>query len=85
MLIFRLLFWLMAIIVIAFTVVVAVANRGVVEFSLAPLPVVVSMPLYAVIFLSLLLGVLLGWLVALASGFRRRRRAAENATLPSNR
>ena len=62
---------------------VPVANRGDVIFQLAPLPWEVSLPLYVVIFASLIFGVILGWIFAALSYMRKRRRerAQEKAKL----
>lgn len=58
--------------------IIAVANRQFVTFSLDPLSaaypaIAVNMPLYAVVYVAILFGVLLGWMAAV---FRRGRRRA---------
>lgn len=76
-LIIRLIFWLIALAVIALGVLIGIANRAPVEFSLAPVPFNLTVPLYLVVFTSVFLGLLLGWAVTHASSFLKRRRAAE--------
>ena len=68
-------FLLIPVIVIA--AALAVANRGVVAFSLDPFSdvhpaLVIEMPLFLLLFLTLLLGVLIGGVAGLVS--RRKRR-----------
>ncbi|MDA5194584.1 LapA family protein [Govanella unica] len=70
-------FWLIALAVIALAVLVGVANRLPVELSLAPVPFSLTVPLYLVIFASVFFGLILGWSVTHASAFLKRRRAAE--------
>lgn len=79
LLIIRLFFWLLALAVIAVAILIGVANRAPVEFSMAPVPFSLTVPLYLVVFTSVFLGLLLGWVVAHASAFLKRRRAAEAA------
>jgi lipopolysaccharide assembly protein A len=55
--------------------VFAVDNRQVVTVSLWPLPIEASMSLYLVVLLTLLLGFLLGELIAWMNGHRWRREA----------
>ena len=67
---------LMLIPAVVIAAIIAVANRQLVTFSLDPLSaaypaIAVNMPLYAVVYVAILLGVLLGWATAI---FRRGRR-----------
>ena len=71
----RALFWLLGAVVIALTILIAVANREMVVFRLTPLPLELELPLYAVVFACLLIGLLMGWLFATVSQFCRRRKA----------
>jgi uncharacterized integral membrane protein len=71
----RLSTYLIGIPVVAVAAVLAVANRGAVRFSLDPFSashpaLAVEMPLWLLLLLALIAGILLGWLVALAG--RRR-------------
>jgi uncharacterized integral membrane protein len=50
----------------------AVANRGAVEVSFWPLPFTNSVPLYAILLLGVVLGVLLGAVATWLSGHSRR-------------
>lgn len=77
LLIIRLLFWLITLAVITFAVLIGISNRAPVELSLAPVPFSVNLPLYVIVFASLFIGLILGWFVAHASAFMKRRRAAE--------
>lgn len=79
LLIIRLFFWLLALAVIAVAILIGVANRAPVEFSLLPVPFSLTVPLCLVVFTSVFLGLLLGWAVAQASAFLKRRRAADAA------
>jgi uncharacterized membrane protein YciS (DUF1049 family) len=81
------LLWLLAVVVImGVAVLVAVANRGDVTFRMDPIPLEMDLPLYAVIFASLILGVILGWVMAALSYVRKRRweRAQEKARLAAS-
>ena len=60
-------------------IVFAVANRDTVTLTFWPLPVVLSASLYLVVLLTLLVGFLLGELVAWMNGHRWRREARRNA------
>jgi uncharacterized integral membrane protein len=71
----RALFWLLGAVVIVLTILIAVANREMVVFRLTPLPVELELPLYAVVFACLLIGLLMGWLFAAVSHFCRKRKA----------
>ncbi|MCG8690010.1 MAG: lipopolysaccharide assembly protein LapA domain-containing protein [Minwuiales bacterium] len=52
--------WLIFVAVGLLTVLLAVANRGPVTFSLDPLPLALELPLYAVILASVFIGLLIG-------------------------
>lgn len=74
MIVLRLLFWLIALAATGLAVLVALANRQAVVFSLTPLPIEAPpLPLYAIIFASLFLGLVLGWATAKISALGRRR------------
>lgn len=67
--------WLvLALAAVTLAVLVAVANRGDVIFRLDPLPLEITLPLYALIFICVTLGILLGWGMSAWSAFRKRRR-----------
>ncbi len=69
----RVVFW-MAILGLAIILgVFAVSNREAVSLALWPLPFVVGLPLYLMVFATVLAGFLVGALVAWAAGARRRR------------
>jgi uncharacterized integral membrane protein len=67
--VFRLALFLLAILLISF----AVSNRGTVAVGLWPLPYLADVPLYLIVFLSLLIGVLGGASAAWIAGRRNRR------------
>jgi uncharacterized integral membrane protein len=67
--------WILIGLVALALVVFAVDNRQVVTVSLWPLPIEASMSLYLVVLLTLLLGFLLGELIAWMNGHRWRREA----------
>jgi uncharacterized integral membrane protein len=76
----KLVYWIVAAIVIVLAVIVAVANRDAVILSFDPLPVETTLPLYAVVFSSISIGLVLGAVVgAWSTGqrWRRKRRAAK--------
>ena len=54
----------------------AVANRAVVELALFPLPFVLSLPVFLLVWLSVVIGVLLAWLALAGSLFKTRRLAS---------
>jgi uncharacterized integral membrane protein len=65
---------------VAFALIVfAVDNRQVITLSLWPLPVEISTGLYLVVLLTLVVGFLLGELVAWMNGRRWRREARQRA------
>lgn len=76
MTILRIFFWLLATIVVVVTVLIAIANRQPVIFSLQPFPFEMSVPLYVVVFVSVFVGLLLGGLAVKLSALGRRRRSA---------
>jgi putative membrane protein len=53
----------------------AIANRTPVEISLAPLPILIELPVYGVFLLGLVLGGLIGGLVVWLGGVGQRRQA----------
>jgi uncharacterized integral membrane protein len=53
----------------------AVANRTPIELDLFPLPVVLALPVFLLVWLSVVLGVLLAWLVLAGSLFKTKRLA----------
>ena len=65
--------WIITIPVMLVVLVFAIANRTPVELNLWPLPWRATLPVYLVILVALLVGFLLGALVALLSGGRRRQ------------
>lgn len=70
----RILFWLLGITAVVVTALIAIANRQPVVFSLQPFPFEMSVPLYAVVFVSVFLGLVLGGLAVKLSALGRRRR-----------
>jgi uncharacterized integral membrane protein len=56
----RLIRLLIAILILAVIVIFAIANREVVQASLAPLPVTMELPLYGMFLIGLVFGVLIG-------------------------
>jgi hypothetical protein len=66
----------------------AVANRGVVSFSLDPFSdahpaIVIQMPLFLLLFLTLILGVVIGGTVAMIGRRKRARAQPERKTVQS--
>jgi uncharacterized integral membrane protein len=57
-----------------FCIIIAVSNGDIINFSLNPLPVNISMPAYMLVFIGILLGLLGGWMVSILSGIRHARR-----------
>ncbi|MCC3862478.1 LapA family protein [Pseudemcibacter aquimaris] len=57
-----------------FCIIVAVSNGDNVTFSLFPLPVLVDLPAYMLVFMGILIGLGGGWLVSIYSGIRHARR-----------
>jgi uncharacterized integral membrane protein len=70
----KILWWIIAVPIALFLVMLAVANRDMVTLSLDPIGGDISLPLYLVIFCVFLLGLICGGLLTWASGVKRRRR-----------
>jgi len=84
----KMIYWIVAAGVIVLAAVVAVANRAPVTLSFDPLPFAPTLPLYAVVFSSISIGLALGALVGAWSVARRRRakrRAPDSARQIDNR
>jgi len=77
----KLLYWLIAGPLIAFSILFALSNRGVVELSVWPLPFALPAPVYVVALGGLAVGFFAGGIVAWfgAGRTRGRARAAERA------
>jgi uncharacterized integral membrane protein len=60
----------------ALLIAFAIANRGVVAISFAPLPIELHLPLYALVLLSLALGALIGGFVVGMRSLARKREAS---------
>jgi uncharacterized integral membrane protein len=75
----KLLRWVLIGLIALILIVFAVANRNVISLTLWPLPVALDAPLYLVVLLTLLIGFLLGELVAWMNGYRWRREARRSA------
>ncbi len=75
----KLIRWLVTAALALVLIVFAVANRGTVALNFWPLPVAVEAPLYLIALVALLLGFLVGELVAWINGrhWRRKARALE--------
>jgi putative membrane protein len=58
-------------------VVFAVANKGAVTVSVEPLPFVIELPLYLLVFAAILLGLLIGALAGWLAAWSSARRKAE--------
>lgn len=71
----KLINWLLILPAIVVAVVIALANRSFVTFSLDPLPFVVEVRLFIIILASLFLGVVIGALAMWFRDGRLRRRA----------
>lgn len=74
-------FWLLAGVVIA----LAVANRGVVPFRLDPLPYAFEAPLYLLLFLVFLAGLVVGSFASYKSARRRLRTAQRRNSSAAHR
>jgi len=70
----KLVYWIFALALMAMAVVIAVSNRAVVALSFEPLPFNLSAPLYAVIFSSISIGLVVGAIAGVWSSGRRWRR-----------
>ncbi|HZT50544.1 MAG TPA: lipopolysaccharide assembly protein LapA domain-containing protein [Stellaceae bacterium] len=75
----RLIHWVVTLPVAVVAVLFAVSNRDGVSVTLWPFPVRLDAPLYLVVLLALLLGFLVGELVAWINAGRARRLARERA------
>lgn len=58
-------------------IVFAVANKGAVTVSVEPLPFVIELPLYLLVFAAILLGLLVGALAGWLAAWSSARRKAE--------
>jgi len=58
-------------------IVFAVANKGAVTVSVEPLPFVIELPLYLLVFAAILLGLLIGALAGWLAAWSSARRKAE--------
>jgi uncharacterized integral membrane protein len=75
----RLIHWIVTVPAAVVAVIFAVSNRETASVTFWPLPVVLDAPLYLVVLLALLLGFLVGELVAWINAGRARRLARERA------
>lgn len=75
----KLFYWLVTAVVAVVLIVFAVANRAGTTLSLWPFPVKLEAPVYLVVLLALLVGFLIGELMAWFNGRRWRRAARRNA------
>lgn len=71
----KVVYWILTALVALVLVVFAISNREGVVVTFWPLPVVIGAPLYLVVLLALLVGFLVGELVAWVNGGRWRREA----------
>ena len=71
----RLLRLLIAIVALVVIIAFAIANRGIVQVGLAPLPTTIELPVYGVFLLGLVLGVLAGGIGVWLAGHAKRRAA----------
>lgn len=71
--------WTLIGIVVLILIVFAVSNRQAIALSLWPLPLEINTRLYLVVLLTLLVGFLIGELVAWVNGRRWRREARRKA------
>ncbi|HLI20608.1 MAG TPA: lipopolysaccharide assembly protein LapA domain-containing protein, partial [Stellaceae bacterium] len=71
--------WVLIGVIALILIVFAVANRNTVTLTVWPLPLVLDAPLYLIVLLTLLVGFLLGELVAWMNGHRWRREARRSA------
>jgi len=70
----KILWWIIGVPIALLLVMLAVANRDLVSLSLDPLGGSVTLPLYIVIFVTFLAGLICGGILTWASGLRRRAR-----------
>src|SRR5271163_480098 len=71
----KILWWIVLALAALLLILFAVSNREMVSVGLWPLPVLVELPLYLVVLGTLILGFVLGELVAWIGGWRWRREA----------
>ena len=57
-----------------FCIIVAVSNGGIINFSLDPLPINISMPSFMLVFLGILIGLGGGWCVSIFNVIKHTRR-----------
>lgn len=57
-----------------FCIIVAVSNGGIINFSLDPLPINISMPAFMLVFLGILIGLGGGWCVSILNVIKHTRR-----------
>lgn len=83
----KILWWIIGVPIALLLVMLAVANRDLVTLSLDPLGGDVAVPLYIVIFVTFLVGLVCGGILTWASGVRRRarKRKAEREKALSDR
>lgn len=67
--------WIILFPVAVFLIVLSVSNRDAINIDLWPFPVVIAVPLFAVVFASLLIGVLWGGFSTWLNGAKARRTA----------
>lgn len=76
-------YWIVTAAVVAFAAIVAVANRDTVTLSFDPLPLGATLPLYAVVFSSISIGLILGAAAGAGSmAVRARRKRRTQAPVP---
>ncbi len=78
----KLIYWVIAALVIVLAAVIAVANRDMITLSFDPLPFHATLPLYAVVFSSISIGLVLGAVVGAWSMARRARRKRRATSAP---
>lgn len=71
--------WFLGAVVALVLILFAVSNRTPVDLRIEPLPFVVELPLYGAVFAALVLGFVIGGLLAWLSGGKWRRRARKAA------
>lgn len=57
-----------------FCIIVAVSNADIVNFSLNPLPINVSIPAFMLVFIGIFIGLVGGWFVSILNGIKHVRR-----------
>lgn len=71
----KLLRLIIGIVALLLVIAFAIANRGVVQVGLAPLPTTIELPVYGVFLLGLVIGVLVGGIGVWIGGHAKRREA----------